>query len=200
MTPDERRAILAKAPRVELSLEHTRQTQVFPTREILLDFLPKNAVVAEVGAAMGDFSKEILSRAQPKVLHLVDPWASTRYESGIDIIKEKFSAELASGQLKLNRGISVDVLPTFPDRYFDWVYIDTDHSYETTLAELRMSDQKVKDTGLILGHDYCNGNIISPWPYGVIGACHQFCVEHGWAYRYLTLEQHGHYTFGLVRL
>jgi predicted O-methyltransferase YrrM len=171
-----------------------------PSREDLLEELPKGAIVAEVGAAFGDFSKEILQRVVPEKLHLVDPWHSQRYESGMGLIEEKFSREIAAGVIVLNRGLSVDILPTFPDNYFDVIYIDTDHTYETTLAELRLSEKKLKPGGLLTGHDFCIGNIVSPWPYGVIGACHQFCVENNWGYRYLTLEHHGHYSFGLARL
>ena len=44
------------------------------TREILLNFLPKNGTVAETGTAEGGFAEHILKTTQPKHLHLIDPW------------------------------------------------------------------------------------------------------------------------------
>ena len=44
------------------------------TRENFLRFLPKNAVVAEIGVATGDFSAQILALSKPKRFHLIDPW------------------------------------------------------------------------------------------------------------------------------
>ena len=40
----------------------------------LLRFLPKNAVVAEIGIAKGDFSAQILEQSSPKRRYLIDPW------------------------------------------------------------------------------------------------------------------------------
>jgi hypothetical protein len=46
------------------------------------------------------------------------------------------------------------VLPQFPDRYFDWVYIDTLHFYEHTRDELALLKTKVKVDGVIAGDDW----------------------------------------------
>ncbi len=83
---------------------------------------------------------------------------------------------------------------------FDWIYLDTDHSYETTLSELRLAAPKLKPGGLLAGHDYCTGNVITPVPYGVVEACHRFCVEAGWRFRFIALEERGRNSFALARL
>lgn len=70
----------------------------------------------------------------------------------------------------------------------DWIYIDTDHSYETTRDELRLYASKVKDGGIIAGHDYVKGNWITTYRYGVIEAVHEFCVGNDWELIYLTAE------------
>jgi len=159
--------------------------------------LPQQGVVAEVGAAFGDFTREIVSRNNPRRLHLIDAWDSPRYEGGLRQIRETFADQIAAEAIIIDRGLSVNELPKYPDGYFDWVYIDTDHSYQTTLQDLRISAAKVKRDGFIAGHDYCSGNVIRPWPYGVIEACHQFCIEEGWRYAFLTLEFHGYQSFAL---
>ena len=40
----------------------------------LLDRMPRGGVCAEIGVWKGDFSDRILRYANPKSLHLIDPW------------------------------------------------------------------------------------------------------------------------------
>jgi hypothetical protein len=173
---------------------------VIPDRMHLLEVLPKNGIVAEVGVAFGDYTAEIVKRSKPAILHLVDSWNSERYKAGLKEIEQRYEGLIESGRLIVNQGLSIERLPEFPDAYFDWIYIDTDHSFSTTYKELMMCASKVKSTGLIAGHDFCSGNAITPWPYGVIEACNKFCVEEGWQYRFMTMEPHGHQSFALARL
>lgn len=44
-------------------------------RTHVLKGLPRGAVGAEIGVWRGDFSARILETGQPRLLHLVDPWA-----------------------------------------------------------------------------------------------------------------------------
>lgn len=84
--------------------------------------------------------------------------------------------------------MSTEAAQDFEDGYFDWIYIDTDHSYETTRDELELYAPKMKPGGIIAGHDYKIGNWISMYRYGVIEAVHEFCVKHNWELIYLTVE------------
>lgn len=186
--------------RVTLDPKHVEGCKIVPTREHLLELFPKESVVAEIGVAFGDFTAEIMARTHPARLHLVDSWGTERYQQGLRQIEEKFKPEIASGVVKINQGWSTKVLETFPDDYFDWVYIDTDHSYKTTKNELLLAAAKVKPEGRISGHDFTSGNVVTPVPYGVIEACNEFCMKQNWRYEYLTLEPHGHFSFSLVRL
>jgi hypothetical protein len=197
---DSRRAIKRSAPSVFVRDEHVRSCRLLPDRIALLHELPRHGVVAEVGAAFGDYTKEILTHNLPAKLHLIDMWSSDRYARGLEAIKEAYRSLITDGALHINQGTSLEMLESFPDGYFDWIYIDTDHTYPTTAAELRLGARKVKLGGLIAGHDYCPGNVITPWPYGVIEACSEFCVQEGWQYRFLTAEPHGHNSFALSRL
>lgn len=199
-TLEERRAIKRASAQVILQPQHVEGGTLLPTRERLLELLPKEGVVAEIGVAFGDFTEEILRRSAPSRLHLIDAWGSERYREGLRLIEEKFADRIAHGGVEISRGLSTDVLTTFPDRYFDWVYIDTDHSYKTTRQELQICAAKVKIEGRICGHDFTSGNVLTPVPYGVIEACNEFCVQDGWRYEFLTLEPHGHFSFCLRRL
>ncbi|NDC63997.1 MAG: class I SAM-dependent methyltransferase [Planctomycetia bacterium] len=173
---------------------------MLPNRGALLEALPKGGIVAELGVAEGDFSEQILRRVKPARLHLVDAWDSDRYLPGYDRVRERFAAEIASGQVAVHRGYSTDVVSRFDDASFDFIYIDTTHMYDLTLDELRLAAAKVKPDGCIGGHDFTAGDLIRPLMYGVIQAVNQFCRESGWRYRYLTLETHAHFSFCLEKI
>ena len=61
-----------------------------------------------------------------------------------------------------------------PDKSLDWIYIDSNRQYETTKSDLNLALLKVKDGGIIAGHDYTRGNPYTGVPYGVIAAVHEF--------------------------
>ena len=187
-------------PRYPLKDEHVRHCKVVPSRESFLDLLPRGLTIAEVGVAYGEFTNQIISRCQPKLLYLVDSWGTARYAEGLQRIRTDLSELIARNEIVIKQGLSTDILPTLPDRSLDFIYIDTDHNYETTAKELSISAKKVRDGGRIAGHDYCVGNISKPWRYGVIEAVSEFCNKHGWGFEYLSLESHGHSSFSLRRL
>jgi predicted O-methyltransferase YrrM len=195
-----RRKIKAAMPAVDLDNCHTENCRLLGDRRELLKRMPRNAVAAEIGAAFGDFTEEITKLARPARLHLIDAWEADRYQSGLDAIRQKFPEDIAADRIILTQGLSTDILERFDDDYFDWVYIDTDHSYGTTRQELALSARKVKKDGLIAGHDFCTGNVVKALPYGVIQACAEFCVTFGWQYHYLALDPMGHFSFCLKRI
>jgi hypothetical protein len=181
--------------RSDLQRRHTDAGRLLPSREALLDAIPKCGIVAEVGVARGNFAAQILSRCGVRRLHLIDAWSGERYASDFDLVRTRFAGELAIGLAEINRGLSETVLASFTDSYFDWVYIDSDHGYATTLSELSICRHKVRPGGRIAGHDFCLGNVTKPLRYGVIQAVNDFCIEHDWGYDYLTIESHGHFSF-----
>lgn len=197
---ESRRAYKAAMPKTELGMEHLEGCVLLPSRFHLLDLMKRDAVVAEIGVASGDFTAEISKRNFPCKLHLIDSWETTRYAPAFEAVQKRFSDAIKAGRVEINRGISTKVLAGFPNEYFDWVYVDTSHSYDTTKRELLYCANKCKPDGRICGHDFTSGNSITPVPYGVIEACNEFCVQRGWKYEYLTMESHGHFSFCLKRI
>lgn len=53
---------------------------------------------------------------------------------------------------------SLDASCNFPDGYFDFVFIDSSHEHEQTRAEILLWQRKVKDGGILAGHDYNIGH------------------------------------------
>lgn len=177
----------------------------YMSRESLLDdFLPHNAICAEIGVWRGAFAKEIWHRTNPKELHLVDPWvdlptdyittdgnaiASPGDVLNFDNLKTvfwMFIEQIRQGRVMIHPGFSHIVSNLFRDEYFDWVYIDAIHEYKYVLEDLRCWSPKVKRNGFIAGHDFCVGVRGK-----VVAAVREFCEESDWKLLHITDIQEG---------
>lgn len=189
-------------PKPDLDEKHIRNLKVLTNRKELLKLLPKNAVCSEIGVNEGEFSKEILDATAPQKFHLVDAWGdAARYHDGLKLmVREKFNKEISTGQVEVNVGFSTDKLKEFSDHYFDWVYLDTDHSYAVTAAELKILKDKVKPGGIIAGHDYIVGNWVGDCRYGVIEAVHELCVYDNWELIYITINKNEMPSFAIKKI
>jgi len=176
---------------------------LYCTRNDLLEMLPRQGAAAEIGVAMGDFSRIILQRAQPKQLHLVDPWEfqdrsdylADRNNVPQDVadkrfndVRAKFSGEIERGQVVLHRAYSHDAAAKVADDSLDWVYIDAMHTKDAVLEDLRDWSAKVKAEGFILGHDYANHSRAMRAGFGVIEAVQEFCQSSGFTLAFITCE------------
>ena len=186
-------------PKYDLEQKHIGHLQTVLDRNAFLEKMPKNSICAEIGVDRGEFSTEIVRITQPKKLHLIDAWGDPlRYHDGLKLaVKEKFEKEIKSGLIEMNIGFSTTVLKNFPDHYFDWVYLDTDHTYKVTADELAILKTKVKQSGIIAGHDYTIGNWAGDCRYGVVEAVHELCVMDNWELLYLTCETHQFRSFAI---
>ncbi len=164
--------------------------------------LPPNSVCAELGVYRGEFAISILNTIKPKVLHLIDPWKLGNDKNGVGgygfiehtafatnndhkYVKNLFASEIKSGQVVLHKKYSYDALGSFPDNYFDFIYIDACHLYDSVKADLHDYLPKLKKTGLMCGHDYVNVN-----NFGVIQAVDEFANENGFDLFVLNEGQH----------
>lgn len=134
------------------------------TRNDLLDTLPKHSLGAELGVFEGTFSDEILRRVQPAMLFLVDLFAGMVASGDADGANvhnadmcgmyHALRARHAPRDVMVVRANSWVWLKDRPRHSLDWVYIDTDHTYQTTVAELSAALHAVRPGGVIAGHDY----------------------------------------------
>jgi hypothetical protein len=137
-------------------------------RAVLLERLPKSAVCAEIGVWKGNFSQMILRLAKPRELHLVDPWLfipeypgrryggqTARSQDDMDEIFAAVASKFRDRpQVTLHRMTSGEATKEFSDNYFDWVYVDGDHSYEAVISDLRNWWPKIRPGGWLAGDDY----------------------------------------------
>ncbi|MDA0348407.1 MAG: class I SAM-dependent methyltransferase [Verrucomicrobia bacterium] len=196
-----REAETAKFPRTYLQEKHMRNCQLVLNRSKLLERLGKQNVVAELGVNRGEFSEEILAVTQPSLLHLVDIWESARYDKSLFTeVSLKFKKQIEDDRVRIHKKPSIEAAVDFPDDYFDVIYIDTDHSYQTTRGELLAYAPKLKSGGVIAGHDYKMGNWKKSYRYGVIEAVHEFCNMHNWELCYLTCEPLESQSFAIRRI
>lgn len=190
-----------RIPKTSLAKKHIQNCSLLLNRKELLAKLPSNGVASEIGVARGEFTSEILTITHPKTLHLIDSWGSKRYnESLLNFVREKFHNEIKTGRVQIHRNLSVAAAENFELETFDWIYIDTDHSYKTTWQELIKFSSKVKKDGIIAGHDYSMGNWVKGYRYGVIEAVHNFCVEYDWELLYLTVDPVEIQSFAIRRI
>lgn len=185
-----------RLPKIDLTMEQMKNLKILTNKVALLDVLPKQAVVAEIGVSRGDYSEKILSVIQPQKLYLIDAWNSEPYHFK-EAIEARFSKEIKSGQIVICQGISTVELEKVADKFFDWVFIDTDHTYQTTAKELEICRKKVKRGGIIAGHDYVTGAWLPKLRYGVVEAVNEFCTKYNWEMIYLSNEHHRHLSFAL---
>jgi hypothetical protein len=189
-------------PEYELQQKHIQNLKVLLNRESLLNVMPKNAICAEIGVNKGDFSEMILKQTSPQKLHLIDAWGDpSRYHEGLKgLVREKFKNEIEQKLVEINIGFSTMILKEFPDHYFDWVYLDTDHTYNVTAEELLILKDKIKPEGIIAGHDYIIGNWVGVCRYGVIEAVHEICVKSDFELLFTTANFNESPSFAIKKI
>jgi hypothetical protein len=173
--------------------------KIFKTRNEMLESFPKNQVIAELGVFKGEFSKIIYETCTPKELLLVDLFEGyfgsgdkdglnyhhVQLEDEMIKIKNHFKNDPS---VKIIKNYTTVFLNSIPDEYLDIVYIDADHSYDSVLADLNASFNKVKNGGLICGHDYI---------HDAKNAVDHFCKSNNLEIEYLTED--GCPSFGIKK-
>ncbi len=166
---------------------------VLPERTALLSRLPNGGVVAEVGTLHGEFAREILRIAEPRELHLID----TTIQPAVRKMAEDPSLQ---NRLHIHHSASVEALESFPDKYFDWIYIDAQHTYEGVKADIEAARRKVKADGLLVFNDYTMWSYVEMQPYGVVPAVNELCINDNWEIVYLALPSHMYCDVALRRM
>lgn len=188
-------------PKVDVEEKHIEDTEILVNREKMLEKLGKAERVAEIGVARGTFSEKILSISDPEKLYLVDMWGSERYNEEMEReVKSRFEKSIKKGKITVIKKDSLEACKVLDKKSLDWVYIDTTHTYNRTMKEIKSYSQKVKKGGLIMGHDYVMGNWINQTRYGVVEAVHKFCVEEDWKVKYLTSELSTNKSFAIKKI
>ena len=122
--------------------------------EILEKLIKDNnyKVIAEVGVNRGENAKQILERCSELTkFYLVDPDIGDLF-----IYDGCFRAYHYALFIRL---YSKQAVKCIEDEELDLVFIDADHSYESVKEDILLWQPKVREGGIICGHDY-TANII----------------------------------------
>lgn len=146
-----------------------------------------------MGVRRGHFSQHILHNWSGKKLHLVDPWMAQ--DSGLyndvsnmpqathdDNLQHVISMldEFAGGRFEIHRDYSVNAAKKFPDNSLDFVYVDARHDYSGCLEDLIAWYPKLKEGGMIAGHDFIPDQVKKvEGEFGVQKAAMEFSLKVG---------------------
>ena len=194
---------MSQIPIFQLEKKNISNLKIKLNRLEILKELKKSSICAELGVAYGEFSDQILEIVKPELLVLVDSYPNKGNfvdEGNLKYIEKKYQKLAEEKKIQIINEDSVKAASMFKENFFDWIYIDTTHSYHQTLGELRAWKNKIKGDGYILGHDYIMGNWIDDIKYGVQEAVHQFCVEENWEIIYLTARIGENTSFGIRKI
>lgn len=171
-----------------------RNCRVLSSRYHLLQHLPKNGNGIEIGVLGGDWSELLLEHTQPNELILADTFNSNDYphekrftkKTHESYIKAKF--DHLGSQVKTMKGLSWDTLATFPEHYFDWIYIDAAHDYECVKKDLTQALRTLKVNGYIVMNDYIMYDHFTKEDYGVVQATNEFMIANNFEMLFFALH------------
>jgi hypothetical protein len=79
-------------------------------------------------------------------------WPWEEYNHQVDMLVNRFPERFTMWRMD-----TTEVSQLYPDRHFDFVFIDADHSYTGVLNDIRHWAPKVKMGGIVMGHDIDRG-------------------------------------------
>lgn len=183
-------------PAVFLEDRYLEHCKVISEREKLLEYCESGKVWAEVGVAEGYFSDRILKTCDPAKLYMIE--YGKEYVGGLE---KRFSTEIKEGKVQILQGDSCEKLATLADDELDYVFLDATHDYEHPAKELAICKAKVKDSGMIMGHDYTRFSMWEAAQYGVVEAVNEFCIKNEYEFAYLTMDiLHSNASYALKKM
>lgn len=120
---------------------------------------------AEVGVAEGNFSKDLLNMGFTK-LYMVDNWGTIEGVRGDgnfpqdwhdeNLKKAKQQTSSFGERRIILKGLSKEMANHVPDNSLGLVYLDAGHDYTSVWFDLVHWFPKLKQGGIMAGHDYTN--------------------------------------------
>ena len=149
----------------------------------ILNDLGLHGEAVELGVHRGKYSEQILSLWKPPGrLHMVDIWEEVDnyddYDRNIDM---KYTIDrvkkFGSDRYNIVKNYTTEAALLYPDNYFDFIYLDASHTYDSTRRDLQMWWPKLKTGGIFAGDDYINGNCAAAgYRFGVKDAVDEFAA------------------------
>ena len=128
----------------------------------LVDFINiKQGIMLEIGSYLGESARIFAESKSFFKIHCLDLWAggydksdyASQNMSGVEDVFMKFKLEFPE-LIVSHKNNSSEVESLFKDNYFDFIYIDGNHTYESVESDIKACIPKIKKGGYIAGHDY----------------------------------------------
>lgn len=191
------------APPPVLHEAHVRNCRLLPNRLAILDHMSHHGVVAELGVGWGDFSAQILEVTRPREFHAVDlfgwhdvptVWGCSTREilrgrTHENFYRDRFATHISKGTMRVQKGLSWEVLSRCPDASFDVIYIDAGHDRESVTRDATCSVRKLKPDGFLIFNDYTMFDHVAMEPYGVVHAVNDLCVTQHYEMAYFAMHE-----------
>jgi FkbM family methyltransferase len=130
----------------------------------LVNKMYPKGIGVEIGVLRGEFSKIILERWEQGTLYMVDTWRHIGEYVDLNGRDDQYHYDCMTQTARnikdyqdrahMIRMDSVQSSHIFPDEYFDFIFIDADHSYQAVVRDLESWWPKIKKGGLFCGDDY----------------------------------------------
>lgn len=145
--------------------------------DAIIEKLPKDRLIigAEIGAWKGTTSERLLATLPNLFLHIIDRWCipppgDSYWKGSLKIVnspQSEFDAAEARtrnavkpyrGRYKIHKMLSIEAAKLFEDGSLDFAFVDSDHSYEGCMADIKAWYPKIKKGGILFGHDFANNH------------------------------------------
>ena len=149
-------------------------------------FKDKSIIGLELGVKRGNNAKSILNNLNISKLYLVDFWKNYHYipknanKNYIHVIQEFKNDK----RVEIIKGNSLEICKNFKDS-LDFIYIDSNHIYNSLYNDIANWINKVKYNGIISGHDITVDNIknINYFYYKqVYESVRDYCLNNGYIF------------------
>jgi len=130
-----------------------------------------NGIGIEIGVKEGKFSDIILRKSKLQTLVSLDAW------NNILDMQEAFKRLARRPRSVCVKAESKTGVNIFQDNFFDFIYIDANHTFKFIAEDLKNWWPKLKPGGLISGHDY-QKHTHNKQVFGVVEAVDRFVKEH----------------------
>ena len=140
------------------------------TKFILEETKMRGLYGLEIGTHRGENAYNMLRLLDIEKMFFVDPYLP--HETGCKHYKKaKKVLSKWHNKIYFRLAKSEEASKMFRNNYFDFIYIDGDHSYEAVKRDIDLYYPKVSEGGVLGGHDFCGS---CP---GVCRAVIEFCDD-----------------------
>lgn len=199
---------------LEISAEQTKDTAILKNRYSIIDILAKQGKpmrLMEVGTAAGDYAQLMADSIPLEKMILIDrfnsedmmPNGSERYSSdkNYQFVVDRFKSNPA---VEVIKSVSSQALPKFipmqEKEKFDFVYLDSNHSFHNVYNELLYASQIVKQCGIIGIDDFSSATDDPIHPYEVMQAVTTFLHNNkDWKVKFFTFGDESYQNIYISR-